>query len=220
MIRLESLSKYYPSKQGKKYIFRDVNLELPTDRNVGVLGPNGVGKSTLIRMIGGSDRPNQGRVTADCSISWPIGLGGGLQGSMSARENVRFVARINGYRDARVIESFVEDFAEIGTYFDEPIKNYSAGMKARVGFGLSFAFDFDVLLMDEIGAVGDLNFRKKSERLLKEKTSKSKVLLVSHNISEHRRICESGVVIKDRNIIFYESIEDAIREYESTYVRC
>ena len=217
MIYINHMSKYYPSKNGRRYIFKDVNVVIPTDRSVGILGPNGAGKSTLMRMIGGSDRPNQGHVISDCNISWPIGLGGGLQGSMTARENVRFVARINGIKATKPIESFVEDFAEIGSYFDEPIKNYSSGMKARVGFGLSFAFDFDVLLMDEIGAVGDKNFRQKSQKLLTDKISNSRVFLVSHNISEHKRLCSSGIVIKQKNLIYHEDIHEAIEDYERTY---
>lgn len=219
MIYLRHMSKYYPSRAGRRYIFRDVTLNIPTDRNIGVLGPNGVGKSTLIKLIGGSDRPNQGDIYTDKNISWPIGLGGGLQGSMTARENVRFVARINGYKDATQIERFVENFAEIGSYFDEPIKNYSAGMKARIGFGLSFAFDFDVLLMDEVGAVGDQNFKKKSRALLEEKISKSRVFLVSHNISEHKRLCQSGIVVKHNTLFFYEDVGEAIEDYENTYVK-
>ena len=94
MIRLNGVSKYYPTKQGRSYVFQDVNIELPTDRNIAIIGPNGAGKSTLIRMIGGTDIPNRGEITSDKNISWPLGLQGGLQGSMTGRENVRFVARI------------------------------------------------------------------------------------------------------------------------------
>ncbi|PCI52176.1 MAG: ABC transporter ATP-binding protein [Moraxellaceae bacterium] len=219
MIRFNNVSKYYPSRSGRQFVFRDVCLDIPTDRNIGLLGPNGVGKSTFMKMVGGADRPSRGTITVDQKISWPIGLGGGLQGSMTARENVRFVARINGYKDSKPIEKFVDEFAEIGKYFDEPIKTYSSGMRARVGFGLSFAFDFDVLLMDEVGAVGDQNFKKKSAKLLREKTSSSKVILVSHSISQHQKLCESGLVIKNQSLFFYDQIGDAINDYERTYVK-
>jgi len=219
MIRFKNVSKYYPSKQGRKYILRDVTLDIPTDRSVGILGPNGVGKSTLMRLIGGSDSPNKGSITTDQKISWPIGLGGGLQGSMTARENTRFVAKIVGVEDVRSVERFVEEFAEIGASFDEPIKTYSSGMKSRVGFGLSLAFDFDVLLMDEVGAVGDQIFKVKSEALLQKKINDTHILLVSHAIAQHRRLCQSGVVIKDQQLFFYEDIEEAIEDYEATYIR-
>lgn len=219
MIHIESMSKYYPSRKGRRYVFRDVSVVLPDKKNIGVLGPNGAGKSTLIKMIGGADRPSKGRIITDLKISWPIGLGGGLQGSMTARENVRFVARINGYQDSSEIEAFVEEFAEIGSYFDEPIKNFSAGMRSRVGFGLSFAFDFDVLLMDEVSAVGDKNFKKKSKALLEDRINNSHVILVSHSAKQHRELCDCGVVIKNKSIVFYDDIERAIEDYEVTYVK-
>lgn len=217
MIRFNQVSKYYPGKKGRRYIYRDVNVVLPAGRNIGVLGPNGAGKSTLINMIGGSDRPNAGTVETSMKISWPIGLGGGLQGSMTARENVRFVARINGIRDSQQIENFVAEFAEIGSYFDEPIKNYSSGMRARVGFGLSFAFDFDLLLMDEISAVGDKNFKIKSKKLLEDRINKSNILLVSHSAQQHRDLCDFGVVVKNQGLVLHDNIEDAISDYEQTY---
>lgn len=219
MIKFKNVSKYYPSKQGRKYIFKDVSLEIPTDRSVGILGPNGVGKSTLMRMIGGSDSPNKGRIVTEQKISWPIGLGGGLQGSMTARENTRFVAKIVGVEDIKSVERFVEEFAEIGNSFDEPIKTYSSGMKSRVGFGLSLAFDFDILLMDEVGAVGDKVFKVKSEALLQKKINDTHILLVSHSAAQHKKLCQSGVVIKNQNLYFYEDINDAIEDYEATYIR-
>lgn len=221
MIRFENVNKYYPTKQGRSYVFRDVNIELPTDRNIAILGPNGVGKSTLIRMMGGTDIPSRGEITTDKNISWPLGLQGGLQGSMTGRENVRFVARIHGYKNTREIEMLVADFAEIGKYFDEPVKSYSNGMRARVTFGLTMAFDFnfDVLLIDELTAVGDATFKQKSEALLKEKYQKTKVIMVNHSLDQLKKFCEAGVVIKDQTLHYYDDLAVAINEYQETYVR-
>ena len=221
MIHFENVSKYYPTKQGKHYVFRDLNLSLPTDKNIAVLGPNGVGKSTLIRMIGGTDVPNEGRIHSPQNISWPLGLQGGLQGSMTARENVRFVARIHGYKNTKPIEERVQEFAEIGKYFDEPVKTYSSGMRSRVTFGLTMAFDFDfdVLLIDELGAVGDANFRKKSEELLLSKYETTKLIMVNHSIPQLKKFCEAGLVIKDQQLHFLDDISDAIEMYELTYVK-
>lgn len=218
MIRFEQLSKYYPSPKGKRYILKNVSIDIPTDRNIGILGPNGAGKSTLIRLIGGTDAPNKGSVNTTKRISWPVGLGGGLQGTMTGRENTRFVAKVMGVKDISAIEKYVEEFAEIGLSFDEPIRNYSNGMKARVGFGLSLAFDFDVLLMDEVSAVGDQRFKQKSEALLKEKVNSTNIMLVSHGLASHRRLCQSGIVVKNQNLYFFEDIEDAIADYEATYI--
>lgn len=220
MIFFEGMSKFYPTKQGRAYIYKDVSIELPTDKSIGVLGPNGAGKSTLIRMMGGADAPSRGRIVSDKNISWPLGLQGGLQGVMSGRENVRFVARIHGYKKTHMIEQQVEEFAEIGRYFDEPVKTYSNGMRARVAFGLSMAFDFDfdVLLLDELNAVGDANFRKKSEDLMKAKMDKTKVIMVNHSIPQLKKFCEAGLLVKDKSIIYFDRLEDAVEEYKSTYV--
>jgi len=220
MIHFDNMSKYYPTKNGRHYVFKDVSLSIPTDVNIAVLGPNGAGKSTLIRMMGGADIPNKGRIHSCKKISWPLGLQGGLQGSMSARENVRFVARINGYKNTQDIEQQVADFANIGKFFNEPVKTYSSGMRAKVTFGLSMAFDFnfDVLLLDELNAVGDANFKKKSEALLKERFGKTKLILVSHSMSKLKKQCQAGLLIKDQNLHYFASIDEAIKEYQEVYV--
>lgn len=221
MLTFKQLSKYYPTKQGRRYIFKDVNLSLPMDKSIGVLGPNGAGKSTLIKILGGADYPSKGKVVSHLKISWPLGLRGGLQGSMSGRENVRFVARIHGFTDTKVVEEKVRQFAEIGVYFDEPVKTYSSGMRARVAFGLTMAFDFDfdVLLVDELTAVGDTNFKKKSEKVLKDKYENTKVIMVNHSANELKKYCQAGLLIKDQNLHYFEEIEHALQEYQSCYVK-
>ena len=220
MIKFNNVSKFYRTRKGLHYVFKDVSITLPSDVNIAVLGPNGVGKSTLIRMIGGADYPSSGEILSNKNISWPLGLQGGLQGSMSARENCRFVARIHGYKNTKEIEQKVADFAEIGKFFDEPVKSYSSGMKSRVSFGLTMAFDFDfdILLIDEIRAVGDKNFKQKSAKILKEKLNSTKLIMVSHSMGELKKYCQAGIVIKNKTILFYPKLEDAIKQYEETYV--
>ncbi|MCL1126837.1 ABC transporter ATP-binding protein [Shewanella surugensis] len=221
MIYFDKLSKYFLTKKGPHYVFKNVNLCLPTDKNIAVLGPNGVGKSTLIRLMGGADNPSKGQIHSPLNISWPLGLQGGLQGSMTARENVRFVARIHGYKNTYPIENKVEDFAEIGKFFDEPVKSYSSGMRSRITFGLTMAFDFDfdILLIDELSAVGDANFKQKSEALLEEKYAKTKLIMVNHSISELKQHCQAGLVIKHQNLFYFDKLTDAIKEYQSTYAK-
>ena len=220
MIKFENVSKYYPTKKGRRYVFKDINIALPTDVSIAILGPNGAGKSTLVRMLGGADYPNKGAILTNKKVSWPLGLQGGLQGSMSGRENCRFVARIHGFKNTKEIEQKVSDFAEVGAYFDEPVKSYSSGMRSRVAFGLTMAFDFDfdVLLIDELGAVGDANFRHKSHALLKSKFETTKLIMVSHSMGELRKYCQAGIVIKNENLTFFPQLEDAIKDYEDTYV--
>jgi capsular polysaccharide transport system ATP-binding protein len=219
MIHFKNVSKYYPTKQGRSYVFKDVNINLPTDRNIAILGPNGVGKSTLIKMLGGADFPSKGEINSDQRISWPLGLQGGLQGSMSARENVRFVARINGFRDTKPVEQQVADFAQIGNYFDEPVKTYSNGMRSKITFGLAMAFElnFDVLLIDELTAVGDANFKAKSKKLLLEKYENTKLIMVNHSINELKQFCQAGVVIKNQTLNYYPDLDMAIDDYKETY---
>ena len=118
MIILDNVSKYYPTKFGRNYVLRDVSITLPRDRNIGILGANGAGKSTLLRLLGGMDMPSKGKVTRHCRVSWPLALGGGFQGSMTGRENTRFVCRIHGVRDTQFIEERVKEFSEIGKHYE------------------------------------------------------------------------------------------------------
>lgn len=220
MIHFENVSKYYSTKQGRSYVFKDINISLPTDRNIAILGPNGAGKSTLIKMLGGADFPSKGSIKSEQKISWPLGLQGGLQGSMSARENVRFVARIHGYKNTKSVEQKVADFAEIGNYFDEPVKTYSNGMRSKVTFGLAMAFDlnFDVLLIDELTAVGDAKFKAKSKKLLLAMYENTKLIMVNHSLNELKQFCEAGIVIKNKTLIYYSDLESAIEDYKETYI--
>ena len=172
MIKVEKISKSYYIDGKKSIIFRDVSFEINKGETVALLGRNGSGKSTLLRILGGVDYPDSGSIKKSGSISWPVGLIGGFQGSLSARENVTFVSRIYCEGNKSQVNKkvkYVEEFAEIGEYFDKPFKTYSTGMRARVTFGLSMAFDFDTYLIDEVTAAGDINFRNKSKKALLEK---------------------------------------------------
>ena len=217
MITLNNVSKYYPSKLGRRYVLEDVSLEIPTDQNVAILGPNGAGKSTLLRMIAGVDEPSKGKITSTGALSWSLGLTGGLQGSMSGRENTRFVARIQGIKKNNALEEFVKDFSGIKEAFELPIKTYSSGMRSRLMFALSMAFEFDFYLFDELSAVGDKNFKEKSAKALKERVAKSKIILVSHSMASLKKQCDIGLLIHNKKIIKFENVNDAIKEYERLY---
>ncbi len=185
---------------------------------MGLIGRNGAGKSTLLRLIAGMDTPERGEVIRHSKVSWPVGLSGGMQGSMTGRQNVKFVARVQGGNDKEIqrVIDFVEDFAEIGDAFDEPVKTYSSGMKSRVSFGLSLAFDFDVYISDEATAVGDRAFKAKAQKIFKEKIGKSSLIMVSHSEGILRDLCESGVYIKDGEAFWFDSIDDAIKMYHDS----
>ncbi|HDS9945309.1 TPA: ABC transporter ATP-binding protein, partial [Escherichia coli] len=187
MIKIENLTKSYRTPHGRHYVFKDLNVEFPEGKSVALLGRNGAGKSTLLRIIGGIDKPDYGAVITNRSISWPVGLSGGFQGSLTGRENVKFVARLYAKQgDLKNKVAFVEEFSELGMYFDMPIKSYSSGMKSRLGFGLSMAFEFDYYLVDEITSVGDARFREKCAEIFKSRHSESNFLMVSHNLNSIR----------------------------------
>jgi capsular polysaccharide transport system ATP-binding protein len=217
MIELQNLTKSYRLTGGeRRYIFRDLNFSFPEGANIGLIGRNGAGKSTLLRLIGGIDTPDHGRVVTDKRISWPVGLSGGLQGSLTGRDSVKFVCRIYGALGEAMREKihFVEEFAEIGAYFDQPVKTYSSGMRARLNFGLSWAFDFDYYLMDEIGAVGDARFKQKSRRLMEERIGVANVILVSHAMPEIARLCNVVVLVDEGKATLFQDVNEGINAYQ------
>ena len=217
MIELKNLTKSFVTPKGRHYVFKNLNAILPENKSVALLGKNGAGKSTLLRIIGGIDYADQGQVITNKSISWPVALSGGFQGSLTARQNVRFVARLYVDNEDQVdyVVNFVEEFAEIGKYFDMPIKSYSSGMRSRIGFGLSMAFNFDYYLLDEAGAVGDASFRQKSQRLLDELKESSNIIMVSHDLKDLTRNCDVAFLVRDGKAEFYEDVLEAVEVYKA-----
>jgi len=212
MIELRNITKSFWSLRGRHFVFRDVNLTIPTGRNVGILGHNGAGKSTLLNLLGGIDRPDSGQIVHHGSISWPLGKRAGLHPNLSGYDNIRFICQIYGRaKEYPQVRDFVEDFAEIGRYMSEPFRIYSPGMASRVAFGLSLAFQFDVLLIDEMLSAGDPSFREKAQLAFRELVGKSTVVLVSHNMQTQRQISDMGVVLqRGQPPRLFDKIDDAI----------
>ncbi|WP_238143930.1 ABC transporter ATP-binding protein [Pseudomonas sp. Lz4W] len=198
-------------------MFRNLSLSIPPGKNIGLIGRNGAGKSTLMRLLGGANIPDSGSVATDRSISWPVGLTGGFQGSMTGRENIKFVCRVYGAMgdDMRDKIRYVQEFAEIGDWIDEPIKTYSSGMRSRVAFGLSMAFDFDYYLIDEVMSVGDAQFKRKCADVFQEKLQQSKVVLVTHNMNEVQKICDIVLLVRNGEIQVYEDVAEGIKAYNA-----
>ena len=216
MIVFDNVTKYFPTKHGRKYILRDVSLTLKTGENVGVIGPNGAGKTTMMRLICGVDIPNSGRIDTTYFLSWPMGLAGGLQGAMSGRENAKFVCRILGEPEDQLAEklAFIQDFAEIGSDFDLPVQNYSTGMRARLNFAISMGFKFDCYVVDELTAVGDQRFREKSAKFFKDKRDEACFIKVSHNLKELEDECDSALFIMDGKLYYFPDIREGIQSYK------
>jgi capsular polysaccharide transport system ATP-binding protein len=216
MIRIENLTKSYRTPKGRHYVFKDLNIELPSGKSVALIGRNGAGKSTLLRMIGGIDRPDSGKIVTDSSISWPVGLAGGFQGSLTGRENVKFVARLYAKRRAKRENRFCGRFAELGKYFDMPIKTYSSGMRSRLGFGLSMAFKFDYYLVDEVTAVGDARFKQKCADIFNERHKEANFVMVSHSLNSLKEYCDIGLTLhRDGRINIFDDVAEAIKDYLS-----
>lgn len=209
MIRLSNLSKSFWVRGRKRTIFENMNLLLPTGSSLALLGRNGAGKSTLLNIIAGVMPPDTGRVESDGTISWPVGLGGTFHPQMSGAQNTRFVARVYGV-DTEALMHFVQDFSELGDEFYNPVKTYSSGMRARLGFGLSMGIDFDTYLIDETTAVGDARFNRKSRAVFLERVEQSSAIMVSHQMGTVRDFCDSGIVLHDGKLFYFEDLEDAI----------
>ena len=217
MICLDKITKSYMTLNGRKVIFRDLSIDLPENVNIGLIGRNGAGKSTLMRLVSGVDLPDSGNIITRGRLSWPVGLRGGMQGNLTGRDNVKFVCRIQGVRHRGMQEKirYVQDFAEIGDYFDRPISTYSSGMKARVAFGTSMAFDFDYYLIDEVMAVGDASFKRKSRAVFKERLQRSNVILVSHSMKLIRRMCDVVVHLDQGRATVYKDVGKGIAVYQN-----
>lgn len=217
MISFENVTKSYRTNSGRRYVFRNLSFNVPSGKNVAIIGRNGAGKSTIMRLLGGQDSPDSGRITSSGRISWPVGLSGGFQGSLSGRENVKFVCRVHGLQAKALSEkvAFVEDFADIGNYFDLPVNSYSSGMRARVAFGLSLAFHFDYYLVDEALSVGDMHFKKKAADAFKDRVDGSKLILVTHGMSQVKSLCDCVLVLDRGKVVPFEDVDEGIQFYKS-----
>ena len=218
MIRLDHLHKRFVLRGRRKVIAHCINATFPTGRSVALLGRNGAGKSSLLRMIAGTMDPTRGRVVSSGTISWPVGFGGSFHGDLTGVQNTRFVARIYGV-DSDALVDYVADFAQLGPHFHLPFRSYSHGMKSRLAFGVSMGIRFDTYLVDDITAVGDAAFRAKSSTVFRDRLATSGAVVVSHAMGQLRELCDCGAVLEGGNLNFYEDLEEAIAEHEANMTR-
>jgi capsular polysaccharide transport system ATP-binding protein len=215
MIRLENITKYYPSRLGNQYVFKGLTFDIPSGHNIGILGSNGAGKSTLFRLLAGSEYPNRGKIVTDLNLSWPVALATGIHQQMTGQENTRFIGKINGIADLDSYEERVKAFAELGQKYYLPVRSYSSGMKPRLAFACSIAIDFDVYLIDEVTSVGDAKFRRKAKEALLERSEQANVIMVSHEMDEIRQFCDSAIVLHKGELTFYNDLDRGISEYQA-----
>ena len=215
MISLTDVCKTYIIRDGVKEVLKRINLTINKSEKIGILGRNGAGKSTLIRLISGAELPSSGVIERNMSISWPLAFGGAFQGSLSGLDNLKFICRIYNSPIKSAIP-FVEDFSELGSYLREPVKKYSAGMRARLAFAISMAVEFDCFLIDEVVAVGDSRFHEKCRVELFEKRKDRGMILVSHDPGYIRQHCHRAAVIEKGVLYQFTQIDEAFQFYDST----
>lgn len=212
MIRFENVSKTYHIRKFQKRVLNDVSFTIKHGDSIGVCGANGAGKSTLMRLIAGVEHASSGRVTRGMTTSWPIGYSSCFQSSLTGADNARFIARI--YRQpVEPLLDFVEDFAQLGAYFHQPINTYSAGMQARLAFGVSLAIDFDCYLVDEVTAAGDERFRQRCHEALVERRANGTLVMISHDPITLREYCSLGAVVYGGKVTFYPTVDEAIEAH-------
>lgn len=209
MIVLEDLSKWYLNRGHKKFVADNINATFEDKTSVALLGRNGAGKSSLLKIIAGTMEPSQGRVIHTGFISWPVGFAGSFHRELTGAQNVRFLARVYGVDTDELID-FVEEFAELGKHFHLPFRTYSSGMRAKLAFGSSMGIKFDTYLVDEVTSVGDASFRHKSKELFLERMEDSGGVVVTHSMQIVREICDIGAVLENGKLHVYEDLEEAI----------
>lgn len=214
MIKLVDVAKYYDTRHGRVRIFDHVNLEIAPGEKVGILGRNGAGKSTMIRLISGAEQPTRGRIQREMSVSWPLAFGGAFQGSLTGLDNLRCICRIYGKSPEDKI-GFVDEFSELGSYLREPVRTYSAGMRARLAFAISMVVDFDCFLIDEIVAVGDVRFTEKCRFELFEKRGDRAMIIVSHDPTYIREHCDRASALVDGRLHHFENLDEAFSFYDA-----
>ncbi|MFM0408777.1 ABC transporter ATP-binding protein [Paraburkholderia dipogonis] len=215
MIDLKEICKDYHTRQGRRRVLDGINLRVNAGEKIGILGRNGAGKSTMIRMISGAELPTSGKIRRNMSVSWPLAFGGAFQGSLTGMDNLRFICRVYG-ADAKAAEPFVQEFSELGYYLREPVKSYSAGMRARLAFAISMAVEFDCFLIDEIVAVGDSRFHAKCHHELFQRRQDRSLIIVSHDAGYIREHCDRAAVLVQGKLHTFDQVQDAYTFYQES----
>jgi len=209
MIHLDHVTKTFVLRGRRKTVADNITATFPTGAVIGLLGRNGAGKTTMMQMIAGNMEPTRGRILSTGTISYPVGFAGSFHGELTGAQNARFVARIYGI-DTEALLRFVEDFAELGKHFHLPVRTYSSGMKSRLAFGVSMGIKFDTYLVDEVTAVGDASFKKKSEELFRARMEESSAVMVTHALGQVQRLCDHVAVLEDGQLYYFTNVMEGI----------
>lgn len=214
MLEFDQVSKSFWTGQQRKVILDNVSFRVELGNSLGILAPNGTGKTTLINMMAGLEKPDEGEIRRGCRISFPLGFMGGVIGKLSAKENARYIAKIYGL-DPDYIEAFTRWLCELEEYYDFPVATYSAGMRARFSFALLLALDFDIYLIDEgMPQSTDARFNRKAGDVLRDRLVNSTVIIVSHQAQTLEKFCQSAAVLRDGQFYMFDTLEEAKQLYD------
>jgi capsular polysaccharide transport system ATP-binding protein len=211
MIALEGVRKSYRTGRKRNVVISDATAVFESGRSYGILGAKESGKSTLLKLMAGTELPDVGRVRRNLRVSWPLGYNGAFQRKMTARENVRFLARIYG-EDPKRVMAFVDDFAELGGEIDAPLTGFPASMRMRLAFGVSMAISFNCYLVDGIAGVGDPRFQKKCVEAFQDRRKYADVIMVSHSLAALRNYCDAGAILAGGKLRLFDTLDEAAKK--------
>jgi capsular polysaccharide transport system ATP-binding protein len=214
MIEFDNVSKIYRSHGLRKQVLDGLTFTVRRGDALAIIGANGAGKSTLMRLVAGVEHPTCGRIRREMSVSWPIGYSNCFQGSLTGADNTRFIARVYRRSPDELLD-FVQEFAQLGAYLHQPVKTYSAGMAARLAFGVSLAIDFDCYLVDEVTSAGDERFRQKCKDALHRRREHGTLILVSHDPATLKAYCSRAAVLDNGALTFFETVEAALEAHHA-----
>lgn len=200
------------------WALRDINFEVRKGDRLGIMGLNGAGKSTLLKIVSGVLKATEGTVTTNGKIAPLLELGAGFDRQYTGSENIFLYGAMLGYSRDFLREKYNEivEFSELGSFIDVPVKNYSSGMRARLGFSVATIVEPDILILDEVLSVGDARFRKKCEKRIQSMFDKGvTVLFVSHSTSQVLRMCNKGILLEHGRLIAQGDAEDVVSFYEA-----
>ncbi|MFK7938339.1 MAG: ABC transporter ATP-binding protein [Roseovarius sp.] len=214
MLEFDNVSKSYWTGTQRKVILEQVSFRVELGRSLGILAPNGTGKTTLINMMAGLEKPDEGDIRRGCRVSFPLGFMGGVISKISAMENARYIARLYGL-DPDYVEAYCRWMCNLGEYFDQPLGTYSSGMKARFTFALMLALDFDMYLIDE-GMPGstDVEFNRKAGEILRERLRTTTVIIVSHQAATLEKFAREAAVLMGGKLYMFDTLEEAKQLYD------
>ncbi|MBY0582054.1 MAG: ABC transporter ATP-binding protein [Sphingomonas sp.] len=212
MIDLQGVQRRYPTRHGDVTVLKGVDFNIRPGERVGIVGRNGAGKSTMVRLLSGAEKPDAGNITRSMSVSWPLAFSGGFQGTLTGLDNLRFICRIYG-KNWRDHVDYIQEFTELGRFLNEPLKTYSSGMRSRLAFALSMVIDFDCFLIDEIMAVGDHRFHERCRIELFEKRAHHAMVIVSHDASYVRSVCSRISVLENGYLHNFDDLDQAYEFY-------